>query len=69
VIIGVDMEEINKFNRNGLLLYLQMMGGNNVCINSHAKTWRHRYYITPVGRQLYECIKLLSNMLTLHVIN
>jgi predicted transcriptional regulator len=61
VIIGVDMEEINKFNRNGLLRYLQMMGGNNVCINSHAKTWRHRYYITPGGRQLYECIKLLSN--------
>jgi hypothetical protein len=53
VIIGVDMEEINKFNRNGLLRYLQMMGGNNVCINSHAKTWRHRYYITPGGRQLY----------------
>jgi hypothetical protein len=37
VIIGVDMEEINKVNRNGLLLYLQLMGGNNVCINSHAK--------------------------------
>jgi hypothetical protein len=69
VIIGVDMEEINKFNRNGLLRYLQLMGGNNVCINSHAKTSWHRYYITPGGRQLYECIKLLSNMLTLHVIN
>jgi hypothetical protein len=26
VIIGVDMEEINKVNRNGLLRYLQLMG-------------------------------------------